>query len=583
MKFCLLVAALAGTLLPGSLSAAPPDVVLHSGRIVTVDDSFRVCQAMALLDRRIVAVGDNASITALAGPETQQIDLQGQTVLPGLMDSHVHAVPAATYEFDHRVPEMATIEDVLQYIENRASRLSPGDPIFVSQVFITRLRDQRFPTRQELDRVAPNNPVYFRTGPDASLNSLALQQNGIDRNYKIPDGVPGRIERDPATGEPTGIIRAAANHVKMESSNRTPSFGEQRLRLKQLLADYNAVGITSISDRRVTPGMLEVYESLRGAGELTCRTFLCWSIDPDDSLEIITANLQTASDHARHGYDELLWLRGVKVFLDGGMLTGSALMRTPWGVSQIYAIDDPDYRGVQQIDDQRLYELAKLTMQHGLQFTAHSVGDGAVQLMVDTYRRIDERDFPVREHRPCITHCNFMSRETVDSMAELGVVADLQPAWLWLDGVTLRDHFGSQRLEYFQPYKSLFAAGAIVGGGSDHMQKIGSMRAVNPYNPFLGMWITLSRMPRGSDEPLHPEQRITREQALRLYTINNAYLMFDEQNRGSLEVGKLADFIVIDRDFLTCPLDEVKDIEVESTWLGGEKVFERTHQQVSTP
>src|SRR5690606_4937058 len=150
----------------------------------------------------------------------------------------------------------------------------------------------------------------------------------------------------------------------------------------------------------------------------------------------------------------------------------------------------------------------------------------------------------------------------------------LQPAWLWLDGATLMKQFGDERLAYFQPYKTLFDKGVVVGGGSDHMQKIGARRSVNPYDPFWAMWITLTRQPRWMDEPFHAEQRIDREQALRLYTINNAFLTFEEDRKGSLEKGKLADFIVCDRDILTCPVDDVQDVKVLQTYIGGQLVYE---------
>jgi predicted amidohydrolase YtcJ len=178
--------------------------------------------------------------------------------------------------------------------------------------------------------------------------------------------------------------------------------------------------------------------------------------------------------------------------------------------------------------------------------------------------------------RPCITHANFMSAEIIRKMRELGIVANLQPDWLWLDGNTLRKQFGDQRLTFFQPYRTLFEQGVVVGGGSDHMQKIGSLRSINPYNPFLGMWITLTRQPRWGDQLVHPEQRISREQAIRLYTINNAWLTFEEREKGSLEPGKLADFIVLDRDILTCPLDDVRHIQVERTYLGGKLIYQRS-------
>jgi predicted amidohydrolase YtcJ len=269
----------------------------------------------------------------------------------------------------------------------------------------------------------------------------------------------------------------------------------------------------------------------------------------------------------------MLWLRGIKVFLDGGMLTGSAYMREPWGVSKIYSIEDPAYRGVRFIEPEKLYRMARVALASDLQFTAHSQGDAAVQTLVDTYERINRDDFPVRDKRPSITHGSFMSADTIAKMQALGIVANLQPAWLYLDGATLRHHFGLERLAYFHPYRTLFERGVTVGGGSDHMQKIGSLRSINPYNPFLGMWTTIVRLPRGADAPLHPEQNLSREQAIRLYTINNAFLTFEETKKGSLEPGKFADFVVLDRDILSCPVDEVKDIKAEATYLGGARVY----------
>lgn len=250
-------------------------------------------------------------------------------------------------------------------------------------------------------------------------------------------------------------------------------------------------------------------------------------------------------------------------------------MREPWGVSSIYSITDPEYRGLLYVEASKLYQMAKLALENDLQFTAHAVGDGAVLSLIDAYERIAEQDFPVKDKRPCITHCNFMSAEAIDTMEKLGIVADLQPAWLVLDGKTLLKQFGQDRTKYFQPYRTLFDQRVVVGGGSDHMQKIGSLRSVNPYNPFLGIWATVVRMPRGMDEALHPEQQIGRYEAIRLYTLNNAHLTFEEKEKGSIEVGKLADFIILDRDLLECPMDEIRSTQVLETYLGGERVYER--------
>ena len=551
-----------------------PQQIFHNGRIVTVDPQFRTVEAMAIRDGVIVAVGRDTDILPLAGADTEQVDLRGQTVLPGLTDSHVHAPSASMYEFEGPVPDLESVEDVLAYLKARADATEPGRWVTLSQVFITRLRDQRYPTRAELDRAAPRNPVAFRTGPDASLNSMALSMSGIDAKFAVPEGEPCRVERDRA-GAPTGILRNCSRYIRSGPAGSSPTEADRLGRLRQLLADYNSVGITSIVDANTSRAEVELYRTLRDQNRLTCRTFMAYAVDAQAPIDKVEATIHEAASHPLHQYNNMLWLRGIKVFMDGGMLTGSAYMHEPWGVSKIYAIDDPAYRGVRFIEPEKLYRMAKLALANDLQFTAHSQGDAAVDAMIDAYERINRDDFPVRERRPSITHASFMSAAAIGRMKALGIVANLQPAWLYLDGNTLRQHFGSERLTYFHPYRTLFEQGVTVGGGSDHMQKIGSLRSINPYNPFLAMWTTLERLPRGSDQPLHPEQQLTREQAIRLYTINNAFLTFDEARKGSLEPGKLADFIILDRDILTCPVPEVKDIQVQATYLGGARIYAR--------
>ena len=550
---------------------AQADLIVHNAKIVTVDQKFSYAQAMSIRGGRILATGTNEAILRQARAGVQRLDMKGKTILPGLMDSHVHANGAAMYEFDHPVPDMETLAEVLHYIADRAVVLPAGVWIRVSQVFVTRLREQRFPTRGELDKIAPRHPVYFSTGPDASLNSLALQLSGIDRNFKVTDGKPGRVEFD-TNGEPNGIVRSCERFIAYRSPDGKPTMEEKRNRLKQLLADYNSVGITSIADRNTSDEELAVFRQLHERKELTTRVFVTYAVDAQLPLEQIESKILNAAKDPLHQYNNMLWLRGVKLFLDGGMLTGSAFMQEPWGVSKVYSIEDPTYKGMRYIAAEKLYQIARLALKNDFQITAHSVGDGAVTALVDAYDRINEHDFVVRDKRPAVTHSNFMTADVIAKMKRMGIVADLQPAWLWLDGATLLKQFGDARLAYFQPYKTLIAAGVMAGGGSDHMQKIGSLRSINPYNPFWGMWITLTRAPRWMEGKLHPEQIITREQAIQLYTINNAYLMFQEKEKGSLEAGKLADFIVLDRDILTCPVDEVRNIRVEQTYLGGKRL-----------
>jgi|TARA_B110000305_G_scaffold229440_1_gene280441 predicted amidohydrolase YtcJ len=557
---------------------ASPNLVFTNGKIITVDGEFSIADTLVVSQDRIRFVGTKADASKMWGENPVITDLRGATVLPGLIDSHVHAVGASMFEYDHEVPTMESIVDVLAYVKTRAELLPEGDWIRLSQVFITRLKERRFPTRQELDSVAPNHPVWFRTGPDAALNSLALKLSGIDKDFQVPEGSNAKVERDPETGEATGIIRTAGGLVKVtpnRSEKASPDFEKRLERLRLLIEDYNKVGLTGIHARNVSGSSQRLYEELRKRGQLTCRVYLYRGISAGAPIEKTREQLSEYAKDPLFQYNNLLWLRGVKMFLDGGMLTGSAYMNEPWGVSKIYGITDPEYRGIRYAEPDKVYEIAKAALENGLQMTAHAVGDGAVDTLVDAYSRIAENDFPIRDKRPCVTHCNFMTAEAIDKMAEHGIVCDLQPAWLWLDGSTLTKQFGRDRLEWFQPYASLFEKGVTVGGGSDHMQKVGSYRSVNPYNPFLGMWIALTRQPRRMEEgdpTLRPEQRISREQAIRLYTIQNATISFEEKEKGSLEKGKLADFIVLDRDILECSVEEIKEITVKETWLGGKKI-----------
>jgi predicted amidohydrolase YtcJ len=538
-----------------------------------VDDRFSIGQAVAVRGGRIFQVGKSSALLRLKGPGTEVIDLQGRMVLPGLMDSHAHPTGASMTEFDHPIPEMESIQDVLDYFAMRTKVVKPGEWIVLQQVFITRLREQRYPTRAELDAVAPEHPVMFRTGPDASLNSLALKLSGIDRDFKVTDGGAGFIEKDPARGEPTGILRNCTRFVKVQSNARQATREEKRERLVQLFRDYNSVGLTTICDRDASVAAVEMYKDLRSRGELTVRMAVSHDVPYIGSMEMIQNRIrEIGADPLHQAQDDWLRIIGVKTFLDGGMLTGSAYMRQPWGTSDIYAIRDPEYRGVLFIPKERLLPMVRTAVESGLQFTAHSVGDGAVHALLEVYDELS-KELPVRETRPCITHANFQSRDAVRMAARLGVTMDIQPAWLYLDTRTLVNQFGYERLRYFQPLRSLFRAGVVVGGGSDHMQKIGSLRAINPYNPFLGMATAITRRARWYQGRLHSEEALTREQALRFYTINNARLLFCEKTRGSLEPGKLADLVVVDTDLLRCSEDKIASTRVLRTYLGGKLVY----------
>jgi predicted amidohydrolase YtcJ len=204
--------------------------------------------------------------------------------------------------------------------------------------------------------------------------------------------------------------------------------------------------------------------------------------------------------------------------------------------------------------------------------TAHTAGEGGMDVLLDAYDAVSKK-LPIKDLRWCITHANFPSQRNLEICKRLGVVADVQPAWLYKDGTFMVHTLGEKRVRWFQPYKTWLRY-TTIGGGSDHMIRTDSIHATNPWNPWLAMWVTVTRETEGGAKP-NPEEGLTREQAIRLYTINNAYLHHEEEDKGSLEVGKYGDLIIIDRDILTCPVDEILRTKVLGTIVGGKLVYSR--------
>jgi predicted amidohydrolase YtcJ len=563
-------------LLLSAMAAAgqSPDVIYYHSVIVTMAPSQPFAQAVAIRGDRFIAVGSNADVLKTAGPRTQKIDLGGKCMVPGIIESHVHPIGAALSEIDGPVPLIHSIAELKDYIQTQDKKLPPGRLIFIPKVYSTRLTDHRYPTRYELDDAAPNGrEVVADNGYAAVVNSVLLKKLNITHDTPQPDN--GRIEKD-AKGEPTGLILGAPQLLRSVRSSRPISAKDRLWALKNMLARYNSVGITSIIDRGEGPEGFRAYQTLYQSGELTARSFVTYLIQAQGTPAQVRSEIERIPFVTGSG-DNWFRVGSLKTIADGGILIGTAYLREPYGPhTQIYGFVDPNYRGVLSVPKENLFEMAKVAAELGWQMTAHTTGGGATDVLLDAYENVN-RTIPIRDRRFTVTHGNFPDPRAIERSRKLGVAYDIQPFWLYLDGPAIKDVFGPARMNYFQPLRSLFDAGIVVAGGSDHMIRFDPREATNPYHPFLGMWIAVTRR-MVDGKVLNPEQRITRMEALKMWTWNGAYLSFEEKEKGSIEPGKLADLAIITKDYLRCAENDIKDIEALRTVVGGKIVYDRLNK-----
>jgi predicted amidohydrolase YtcJ len=558
---CLLVAAQAG-------AQVYPDTIYFNGKVITVSEALPAAQAFAVSGNRFASVGANQAVLATAGPKTRKVDLKGRMVTPGLIEAHTHPVMAAMSERDVPVPVMRTIPEIQEFIRQEVRRLPPDRMIFVPKVYPSRLKERRYPTRYELDAVSGDRLAMTDNSYASVLNSAMLKKLGITRDTPQPDN--GKIIKD-ERGEPTGLVVGAAHILGPLRRSRPQTYEDTLWAIRSMQKAYNAVGITSTLDRGQGAEGVRAYQDLRRQDALTVRTNVTYMIglrggpkEVDEEMTRIPLLTGMGDDWVRIG--------PIKTVVDGGILLGTAYMREPWGEhTQIYGYVDPDYRGVLSVSKENLVQMARTANRLGWQMTAHVAGGGAVDVLLDAYEAAD-RDRPIRDRRFTITHGNFANAASIERSKRLGVLWDCQIAWHHIDGPALQTAFGPERMKQFVPFRTMIDAGLLIAGGSDHMIRFHPRNAINPYHPFYGMWMAITR--KGVDGvPLTPRERITRMEALKMWTINGAYMAFEEKQKGSIEPGKLADFAVITKDYLNCPEDELQDIEAVATVVDGKLVY----------
>jgi predicted amidohydrolase YtcJ len=546
------------------LIAADADLILHSGKIVTVDATFSIAEAVAVKDGRVVAVGRTADVLARErGPNTQVIDLKGQTVLPGLTDTHTHPLGAALSEHNTPFAVLRSFADIRNYIREQAVRTPKGEWIQVPKTFPGRLAEMRMPDRTVLDATA-DHPVFYDASYASSVNSYVLKMSGITKDTADPPG--SRIVKD-AKGEPNGILIGRASSL-ITNAPRPRSFTEleQIDALEQMLKRYSAAGLTSIGDRGTTAEAFALYSILKKENRLPLRVVMTARLRPEE--------IERSSWTTGQGDEWLKW-GSFKVGLDGGMNAGTAYMREPYGSfgAQLFGIDDPRNRGILNFTPGALLTVMRAAYNKGWQLSAHSQGGGAVDALMTTFETLN-KETPIAPTRSHWIHASFLSQDAIARAKKTGVLVDVQPDWLHFDGASLSKVMSAEAMRYFIPLRSLVDAGVIFAGGSDHMVGWDKNTAVNAYNPFLGIWIAITRK-TAQGGVIHAEERLTREEALKMYTAWAAYLQHAERDRGSVEIGKLGDLVVVDRDYLTCPEDDIRKIEPVMTIVGGRLVYVR--------
>jgi predicted amidohydrolase YtcJ len=543
---------------------AQADLILHNGKVVTVDKAFTIRQAVAVQGNRIKAVGTDKEILALKGPKTQVIDLKGRTVLPGLIDAHVHAIDSGVSEMKEKLPIFDSIATIQKWVLEKAKVTPKGEWIIVPRTLPPRLSEMRFPNRADLD-VVTTHPVAFDGSYVWGANTMALKVSGITKTTPNPAG--GEVVKG-EDGEPNGILRNAASLLKLPRRAAPVTEAEQLAGLEKMLDLYLEAGLTTVGDRAVNEEDVRIYSKLRASKGLGTRVVLTWRINTNRPIEAIEKEIRENPWKANEG-DEWLKFGTFKVTLDGGQSVGTAYQRMPYGPfgRQLYGQTNPDARGFLFIEPDKLLRIFRAARDKGWQMTAHVQGGSAIDNLLDAFEALD-KEKPIAPTRSHIMHGSFMSREAIDRAARMGIVYDGQADWLHFDVPALEQVFGYKNMRYFYPLRSIIDAGIPVAGGSDHMMGHDKRTAVNPYDPFFNMWMAITRK-TSKGKVIYPEERITREEALKSYTVWAAYMQFSEKTKGSIEAGKLADLVVIDRDYLTCPEDEIRKIDPVMVVLDG--------------
>ena len=530
-----------------------PDIVVLNGRIITVDGGDSVAEAVAVKGGRFVAVGSTREIRDLAGKGSEVIDLGGKTAMPGIIDSHTHPsnLAARLMEVDLRAPPVKGVADVLRMIGDRARELGPGKWVRAANYNDSKLAEGRQVTRWELDEVAPDNPVFIvsDTGHQAVVNSRALDVAGVADDAPDPPG--GEIERD-AEGRATGLLYENATHLVRDC---IPEYTVDELResYRDVIRQFCEWGVTCTHDASGHRNGVRAFKQLLDEGDRRLRMRLMMSVNRDEPGDVLDA-LRLCGVESGLG-DEWLSVMSVKIMGDGSGAGGTCCVYEPQNRG-------PKGLGLWMTEPEAVEGLVLRAHEAGLRVSIHSIGDRGIDMALDAIEKA-QRARPVPDMRHRIEHNSLCTPRQLRRIKELGVTPSSSIGYMYGLGDQYADNFGPERSRWLHPHRTMKEMGIVAGGNSDC--------PVTFYSPFVQIYEAVTRR-SSSGRVVGPEEAVGVLDAIRVYTWNGAYLGKDEGLLGSVEPGKLADLIVLDRDILGCPVEEIKDIRVVMTLVGGRVV-----------
>jgi len=555
----LLVVIFSAFLLSQATTRVPPaDLLFKNGNIYTVDDARPKAEAVAVKADRIVFVGSNGEAQKYVGRNTRVIDLGGRTMVPGMTDAHHHLSGVGFREMTLNLEGINNLEDFLAKVKERVVKKKPGEWVTGRGWIETFWTPPVFPTRWDLDKVAPDNPVFLdrADGHGAVANSAALKIAGVDKSTPSPFG--GEISRDKQSGEPNGMLLDAAQDLVQRHIPGTTAAEAERAIILGVNRDV-ALGWTQVQDPGGSYAEVALMEKLYEEGKIKLRIYKALSA-PGREADRLLSEGPIVGKYGNH-----LTVRALKLYADGSLGSRSAALLQPYS-------DKPDTSGFLTIKEEALQPVLQEALRKGIQIETHAIGDRGNRFILDQYEKamnaVPKAQWKIKEPRWRVEHSQIVNPADIPRFAKLGIIPSMQASHAIGDLHFAPSRLGIARLAGAYAWQSFIKSGSIVPGGSDAPVERGE--------PMIEFYAAVARkdLKGFSGEGWHPEEAVSREQALRMFTVWPAYAAFEETLRGSMEVGKLADFTVLSADIMKIPEMDILKTRCLMTVIGGEIVYE---------